>query len=187
MPTEEGKNPDLPPTGEATNAPTTDTAKDSLLSESPDTLVKMIRELRTENANRRRELDPLKKKFGEMEAAQQKAVEDALAEQGKWKDLAEKRAAELAAAKTTADEMSRYRDTLEAMLRRRIESVPETLRKRIPEFGDAIKTLEWLDANSDLLSESRTPPPLDGHAGSNGGAGKANLAQILSSKRIGGI
>jgi len=186
MPPEEGKTPDLPAVG-TPSVPVTDTAKDSLLSESPETLVKMIRDLRKENAERRKEVDPLKKRLDDLDAAQKKAAEDALAEQGKWKDLAEKRSVELSAAKTTAEEMSRYRDTLEAMPKRRIESVPEPLRKRIPEFGDAIKTLEWLDANSDLLTESRNPPPLDGYAGSNGGAGKANIAQILTNKRIGGI
>ena len=162
---------------------------DALLAEiqgDPAKAAATIRKLRSENAERRKtaqELEAFKTKALELEADQRKREETALAEQGKWKELAETRARELEQSKATAENLKVYREALETMLQRRKEAVPESLRKRIPDLGDAIKTLEWMDMNADLLSESRSAPNLDANAGKNGDAGEAAKRNFLNNPK----
>ena len=180
----------ISPTGGAQDAPENAAETlDALLAEiqsDPAKAATTIRKLRAENAERRKtaqELEAFKTKALELEADQRKREETALAEQGKWKELAETRARELEQSKATAENLKVYREALETMLQRRKEAVPESLRKRIPDLGDAIKTLEWMDMNADLLSESRSAPNLDANGGKNGDAGEAAKRNFLNNPK----
>ena len=120
----------------------------------------MIRSLRDEAASRRVAL-----KQQQEEAKKQQQAR--LAEEGKWRELAESRADEL-------NNLTPYRERaekLESMLMdsntQRIEQIPESMRTLIPSDYAPEQLARWLDANLSHLTRP-TAPKLDG--GSAGGA-----------------
>lgn len=138
----------------------TGTQQTGKLDDLPGWAQTMIRELRDEAAARRVALN-------EAKAAQQQR----LAEEGKWKELAEARAAELAGL-TPFKERA---DTLEQMIRAsnsaRINTVREDMRALIPVDYPPEKLATWLDAN---IARLTTPPApnIDAGAGASGGGSR---------------
>jgi phage I-like protein len=121
----------------------------------------MIRGLRSEAAERRVAL----KKY---EEESRKREQERLAEQGKWRELAESRASELSELQPYKDRA----DTLETMIRdsnkSRIETIPEDMRALVPTDYAPEKLAGWLDANMSRLTKP-IAPKLDG--GASGGSG----------------
>lgn len=123
------------------------------ISSLPESWQKEIRELRDENAKRR-------KAETAAENARKAAEELALAEQGKYKELAEQRLAEIESLKARAAKADAYEQQAADTLKRRIEALPEHVRGAVPDYDDPLKTVAWLDANAAVLSLP-TPPPTD--------------------------
>lgn len=128
-------------------------------------------ELRKALADARKEAAAHRRKLRDFEAAQQTAEEKRLAEQGEFKTLAEKRAAEAAQARLEAEGLTPYKKAFEAMLEARIKAIPDTHKSLIPKGMSPIQLSEWLDTNWALLTQ-RAAPNLDGGAG--GGATKGS-------------
>lgn len=146
------------PTPDASGTPAQVAASDTPanpndISSLPDSWQKEIRELRAENAKRR-------KAETEAENARKAAEEMAMAEQGKYKELAEQRLAEIESLKARAAKADAYEQQAAETLRKRIAALPEHVRGAVPEYDDPLKTVAWLDANAAVLSLP-TPPPTD--------------------------
>lgn len=138
------------------------------LSTLPEAVQAYIRELREEAKTYRLERKDAVERARALEEATRQQQQAALAEQGRFKELAEQRAAEVAKLQPYQERAQ----TLEAMLResnqRRMEQVPEDMRPLIPDDYAPEKLAGWLDANISLLTKP-TPPSLDGGAGGAGG------------------
>ena len=137
----------------------------SSVDELPSWAQDMIRSLRSEAAERRVAL----KKY---EEDSRRREQERLAEQGKWRELAESRASEL-------NDLQPYKDradTLETMIREsnksRIESIPEDMQALVPTDYAPEKLAGWLDANLSRLTKP-TAPKLDG--GATGGGSSISL------------
>lgn len=109
-----------------------------------------IRALRKEAADRRIALRKAEEDKARMEAA-------TLAEQGKWKELAEKRAQELDALKPASERVTALEARISATNDARIKQIPEALRTVIPSDYTPEKLSEWLDANLSKLTVSSAP------------------------------
>ncbi len=130
------------------------------VSQLPAWAQALVKDLRAENAKHR-----TGKKAAEEAAA--KAEEQRLLDEKKWQELAEKRAKELEALKPLADKVTMYEEMLTATLAKRLEAIPKDFKSLVPDFGDPVKTLGWLDANNQLFA-TRRAPNLDGGAGTGG-------------------
>jgi len=151
------------PSGQdAQNDPPDGGSEQGQIEDLPQWAQKMIRETRKESAARRVALT-------NAENAARQREQQALADQGNYKILAEQRGLEVAG-------LTPYKvrvDDLEALIRAgneaRIKQVPEALRTMIPAKYAPEELSAWLDANM-LNLQPRRAPDLDAGAG---GAGKA--------------
>lgn len=136
----------------------TGTQQPGRLEDLPESVQKMIKELRQEAASYRVELRKL-----------QEAQQQQLAASGNFKELAEQRAAELAALQPFKEQA----ETLEKMIREsnssRINSVREDMRALIPVDYSPAQLAKWLDANLTRLTVPPAPN-IDAGAGQGGGA-----------------
>lgn len=135
------------------------------LEELPPAAQTYIRELRAEAAERRVALNKAEEERRAREQAQ-------LAEQGRWKELAEAKAKEAA-------ENAPYRERAEALDKiirvsneARAAKVPESLRGLIPTNYSPEELAAWFDANAATLTRP-IAPQTDAGAGMGGGAGGA--------------
>ena len=118
---------------------------------------KYIKELRDESATRR--------------IALKEEQEKHLAEQGKWKELAEQRAAELEQLSVYKEQAEALSSTIRQSNEARIQKIREDMRPLIPTDYSPERLATWLDANERLLM-TPSAPDIDAGAGM-GGAGKA--------------
>lgn len=156
-----------------------DTLVEKVRNATPEETAKHIRKLRNEVEANRHAAQELKRIKAEQEAAlkqQQEAAERALAEQGQFKQLAEQRAAELerkdaSIAELTAQvtALTEFREFAESLLEKRREAMPDALRKRVPEFGDPLRELQYIEANPDLFTVARKAADLNQGQGNAGG------------------
>jgi type IV secretory pathway VirB10-like protein len=102
-----------------------------------------------------------------LEQERKDEVEKRLAEQNQWKELAEKRGAELTEAQGKAAKVAEYEKTLESLLEKQVGEIPEEKRALIPTYGTTQQRLEWIAANRAILT---APKPFDIGAGKQGGA-----------------
>jgi len=142
-------------TGQAPDAPAVQTTEPQSERQTFD--ADYVRQLRQEAAEWRT-------KLREMEAERKRAEEARLQEEQKWKELAEKRAQELAELQPVQKRLDTMLATLQESNKRRIEQVPEQYRSMIPEYDDPAKLAAWLDANAQLL-QLPNAPTLNGGAG----------------------
>ena len=105
------------------------------------------------------EIDALKKE-------QQSQLEAQLKEQGRYKELAEQRATELAELRPKAETVDTYEATLISVLAAQIAEIPEAMRDLIPDELTTQQKLNWLSKNRSLLVK---PAPHDIGAGKVGG------------------
>lgn len=139
-------------------------------------------ELARKNRELADELQALKDAQAQVETERQKAHQKDLAEQNRYKELYEGLVAEVESLKALHSEVKRYRESFEATLQARIQSIPEEKRALIPEYDDPIKTMAWLDKALPELTAPQRPnaPRLDGGsggAGSTGGVKPLNATQ----------
>lgn len=127
-----------------------------------DAALAKIKELNNENAKHRKEKTAAEKAKAEAEA-------NALAEQGRYKELFEKSQPKL----NEYDTLKERYDALIAQVQdanaRRIAAIPDSMKSLVPEYDDPQRLAAWLDANSAVFQKP-TAPSLDGRAGGNSGS-----------------
>lgn len=127
---------------------------------TPEAAAAEIKALREEAAKYRRE------KQAEVKA-RETAEAQALAEQGKYKELYELATPKLTEYDTLRERYDALIAQVQAANERRIASIPEGMRSLVPEYDDPQRLAAWLDANSAVFAKSPAPS-LDGRAGGNG-------------------
>jgi predicted phage tail protein len=127
----------------------------------PEWAQRVIRELRDENKSRRI-------KESEFEKSQREQQEAQLAEQNRWKELAEARQKErdqLSPYKTQVEQMS---ETLKSVLDSQLESLPEEARTMVSDMpGTVQEKLDWLAKNRARLTRPAAPEMDAGARGDN--------------------
>lgn len=101
-----------------------------------------------------------KKRRLDKEAADAKAKEDLevkMTEQQEFKKLADTLAKERDELKPLADKATRFEEALLATLTKRLDALPDMWRSVVPDFGDPVKTMEWIDANADKFQTPKFP------------------------------
>lgn len=199
----------MPPENEGLKPTTTGQAQDAAATHSddltaliaqitadPTKTAQMIKELRAEAASNRvsakqtaEALRLAQEAKAQEEATRKTQAEKELAEQGKFKTLAEQRTTELEQAKAEAANLLAYRKAFEAQLERRIAALPEAQRKLVPDFADPLKALAWLDQAEEagIIGQRRAAPQMDAGAGNkidpnqvaNSEAAKAKIRRLI--------
>jgi len=137
-------------------------------------------------------LKDLQGRFDKMEAEQQQQQEAALAEQGKWKEIAENRLRENNELKVKASKLEEHQAIVEETLKNRVASLPEDKRalvETLPDTFTASEKLKWINDNQAILS---APPPAGDWGsgqkgiGSNGKSGQVKLSEeeLATAKRF---
>ncbi len=124
------------------------------------------------------ERNDLQKRLVALETAQQERTNTELAEQNRFKELAEqlqKRLDELQAIEATA---TRYSTALQASNEIRLQQIPDDKRSIVPEYDDPVQLGKWFDDNLDKLTDpgKPSPPKLDGGSGSGGSSSDKPLS-----------
>lgn len=144
------------------------TSSSNSVDSLPDWAQEMIRSLREEAASRRVALK-------RQEEANRDREQKRLAEEGKWRELADSRERELASLQPYKERA----ESLETMLRDsnnlRIARIPEDMRTLVPTDYAPEQLSNWLDTNADRLAKPFAPR-LDGGAAS-GGASAVQLTE----------
>lgn len=146
---------DEAPEAQEAESSTQDEQNDDNAQEALD--LEAARKLRSENKSLRDRLRDIESKMTDAEKAQQKAEEDQLAEQEKWQDLAEKRAArllELEPLEPRVTEIEKERDSYKSALQAHVDaqlaSVPEHITELLSD-RDPIEQMEWLDKHAETF------------------------------------
>lgn len=124
-------------------------------AENTGTQGHMIPKTRFDEVNT--ELKRLRSEMERLGVERQAAEEKRLAEQQEWQKLAEARAARIAELEPLAQRVKEAQEALAATVKARVDRLPEDVRDMVPDFGDARKTLEWLDANEGRLLKPIAP------------------------------
>jgi hypothetical protein len=161
-------------------ADTTEATEAQDMASLPAWAQKLIKDLRKEAGDYR----TARKQADE---AKRTAEEAALVEQAKWKELADKRGAELEGLKPVQDRLTAYETAFKTALVKRLDAIPDEFKSLVPAFDDPVKTWDWLDANQNLFAR-RIAPKLD--AGAQGDAAskqtpKLTVEEIQIAKRSG--
>lgn len=130
------------------------------LSDWPEHAREYAKRLRDEAAANRKRVEELERLRAEAETAQ-------LAEQGRWRELAEQRQAELDALKPRLEVADRVTAETKTRNDKRIEALPPALKALVPD-GDPAKVAQWLDALDQALPN---PAAFSLDAGNQGGGG----------------
>lgn len=126
------------------------------------------------------------KSLSERLSAIEEGTRKRLEEEGNFRELAQKRAADLESLKPLAERAQ----ALEAIIREsneaRVKAVPENMRNLIPMDYAPEKLQAWLNANEALLRRSPAPD-FDAGAGGSGGSASTKLTeeQRAMAKRFG--
>jgi len=120
------------------------------------------------------------------ETARRALEEKALADQAQWKELAEKRAVDLAALQAKAELAERQGAVIEQLYKTRLAGLSAPIRKAVESLpvDDMLARLAWLDANEALFKASSTVPDISATSGGRqAGPGLGGLdAQQLATK-----
>lgn len=108
----------------------------------------------------------LKKQLEQVEADKKAETEKRLADQENWKELADKRGADLAEAQAKADKVAAMEETLQGLLDAQIEMIPEEYRSMVPEEYTPKQKIDWISQNQSILTKAK---PFDIGAGKRGG------------------
>lgn len=129
------------------------------ISDLPSDIQALIKGLRSEAAERRRENDQLAKQMREQRDAE-------LAEQQRWQELAEQRGAELDQLKNVQEHATTLEQTVQGVLDAQLADLPPEVQKAVQDMpGTAYQKLDWLSANRATIT--RAPAP-NMHAGPRG-------------------
>jgi phage I-like protein len=107
----------------------------------------------------------LQERLDATEKERQDQLEKQLSEQGKWKELAEQRANELATLQPKAAQLDSYEATLKKVLDAEIATLPEEYQDVIPESLSTKDKLDWLAKNKSKFMKA---DPFDIGAGKRG-------------------
>lgn len=120
------------------------------------------------------------------ETARRALEEKALADQAQWKELAEKRAADLTALQAKAELAERQGAVIEQLYKTRLAGLSAPIRKAVESLpvDDMLARLAWLDANEALFKASSAVPDISATSGGRqAGPGLGGLdAQQLAAK-----
>jgi len=120
------------------------------------------------------------------ETARRALEEKALADQAQWKELAEKRAVDLAALQAKAELAERQGAVIEQLYKTRLAGLSAPIRKAVESLpvDDMLARLVWLDSNEALFKASSTVPDISATSGGRqAGPGLGGLdAQQLATK-----
>ncbi len=148
-----GNPPAEPPAG----ALNTDTAQPEI----------MIPKTRFDEVNRAKQdaeakIEQYERERREAEAQRQRDEQERLKKQGEFQTLYETAEQQLKAKTTELEtataEITRLRTFFDAMKMKRLESAPDHIKALLQDM-DAVKALEWLDANADKLAPAVPPKP----------------------------
>lgn len=89
----------------------------------------------------------LQEKIEAVEKERQSQLEEQLKEQGKWKEVAEERAKKLAELQPKAEKLDSYEQTLQKILDREVEELPDDFKDVIPDGLSTQQKLDWLAKN----------------------------------------
>ena len=123
----------------------------------------------------------LEARLAQLEADQKAATEKQLAEQNKYKELYEGRAADLAKAQQDAAKVSGYEETLTTVLASQIAELPEDKRGLVPDELTTSQKLAWIAKNAAIL---KAPAPFDIGAGRQGGGAPKTVTLTDEEKRM---
>ena len=132
-------------------------------------------------------LDRERAKATKQADAARKAIEEkSLADQAQWKELAEKRAADLTALQAKAELAERQGVVTEQLYKTRLAGLSAPIRKAVESLpvDDMLARLAWLDSNEALFKASSTVVDINAASGGRqAGPGLGGLdAQQLASK-----
>ncbi len=136
-----------------------------------------IAELKNESAGRRRKGNELTEQLAALQNAQNKQLE----ESGNFKELASRRAAEIAAMQPFKDMAERLEKSIRASNEAVIETIPEDRRSLIPAEYSPEQLQAYLVANKDTLRKAPAPN-ID--AGASGGTGSASVKLTAEELKI---
>jgi phage I-like protein len=107
----------------------------------------------------------LQERLDATEEERQEQLEKQLSEQGKWKELAEQRAQELASMKPKADLVDEYETVLKEQLTAEIATLPDEYQDVVPDGLSTKDQLRWLAKNKAKFMKAE---PYDIGAGKKG-------------------
>lgn len=91
--------------------------------------------------------------------------------------------ADAAKLKTENEANAAFKEAYLTALTRRIEAIPEEMQKRVPDFDDPRKTMQWLDDNSDMfITQKPSAPKIDATAQTGQGVGKESIDNMSEEK-----
>jgi len=132
-----------------------------------------IKKVRSEAAQRRKELADLKKKVDAEEV-------ERLKKQGEYQSLAERLQTEVQNLTPHRDRVVALEEILKATNATRVKRIPEHLQSFVPDMTPE-NLSKWLDANETKLT---TPPAPNLNAGAGGGGGGGNIASQLTAEEL---
>jgi len=109
----------------------------------------------------------LQERLETLEKESKERLEKQLQEQGKYKELAEERAKQLAELQPKAEQIEIYETTLKGVLNSQIAQIPEDRRTLVPSALSTKDQLDWIAQNQKLLLKS-TPFNIGAGEGNNG-------------------
>ena len=128
------------------------------------------------------EVNTKMKEFEKELKASKKALEDAqndrLKEKEEYKELYEKSIKELNELKPIAEQVTTWKETMEALFEAQKAEIPEEMHSLIPEEMSVKQKLDWIAKNKALLLKPTAPNIGAGERGSSGG-GDAEVTQGL--------
>lgn len=147
------------------------------ITANPETAAKEMKRLRREAAAKREQAQKAQadaERLATLEAESRVRAEKELADQGKYRELAEQRERELAEAKAMVERLKPYQQTLEEQVQAQLEALTDAQKKLIEVAGDPLQTMQRLRAAQEagILGTARPAPQMDAGAG---GSSKAAL------------
>lgn len=150
---------------------------------SVEDALKIITALQKRLDERDSELENKKRELTGYTTAQRKQLE----EQGKFKELAEQSAAEVARLKAFEEKAVTYETIIRESNESRIKNVPDQMKNLIPTDYPPEKLQKWLNANEAQLVKPPAPNYDAGAGVGGGGSGTAKLSaeEVETAKKFG--
>lgn len=129
----------------------------------------------------------LQEQLATTEKERQEQLEAQLKEQGKWKEIAEQRANEMAQLKPKADHADAIEATLKDVLTSQVAELPENMRGLIPDELTTQQKLQWLSKNKSLLLKPAAPNIGAGKQGGSAPEGEQLTAEEIEYAKSFGV
>lgn len=142
-------------------------------------------EVIAEREKARKEAADLQKRLAKLDADKAQAEQKALEDQGNWKAIAEKNAAELEKYKPLQERLTALETQIKASNDKRIALIPESMRKALVPMLDKLSPDEvaaWLDEHGETLQKPAAPDLNAGAKGDRKKAGAVDLSKLPKAK-----